>query len=195
MKQILLSITFILFVTYQSNAQGNNDKELKKEVKKLKIEQLKKLKDEAAKADEESANKMAQINTKKAELDRLNNEDIKKRDEGIAYFEEQLRKVKKDRPDVNATKPDRSNTKCSFSIQIGAYKNKDLAQYIENNPNFGIETDEQGYKKYMLGFFTSYWEAKKFSEYLNQLGAQTYVVGFYNGKRVPDLKDMTDCTF
>lgn len=192
MKHLFFLLACILVLNV-SNAQ--TEKELKKEVKKLKIEQLKKLKDEAAKADEESANKMTQINTKQAELDRLKNEEIKKRDDGIAYFEEQLRKVKKERPDVNAAKPDRANTKCSFSVQIGAYKSKDLTQYMESNPNFGIETDENGYKKYLLGFFTSYWEAKKFSEYLNKLGAQTYVVGFYNGKRVPDLKDMTDCTF
>ncbi len=192
MKQLFFT-TALIFITLLATAQDT--KELKKEVKKLKIEQLKKLKDEAAKADEETATKIAQINVKKAELDRLNNEDIKKRDEGIAYFEEQLRKVKKDRPDVNAAKPERASTKCSFSVQVGAYRSKDLAQYIENNPNFGIETDEKGYKKYMLGFFTSYWEAKSFSKYLNQIGAQTYVVGFYNGKRIPDLKDMTDCTF
>jgi hypothetical protein len=193
MKYYLIFI--LLFVFTYSKAQTQDDKALKKEVRKLKIEQLKKLNEQIAQAEQENNEKMAQITTKRNELNRLNEDEIKKRDEGIAYLEEKMRKAKKDRPEVNATKPDRANTKCSFSVQIGAYKNKDLTQYMESSPHFGIEIDEQNFKKYTLGFFTSYWEAKSFSKYLNQMGAQTYVVGFYNGKRIPDLKDMTDCTF
>jgi DNA repair exonuclease SbcCD ATPase subunit len=192
---IIAIVLFSYSCFFSKNIQAQDMKELKKQVKKLKIEDLKNLKNQEQKLEEDFIQKQQEINNKKAQLDKTNKEEIKKRNEGIAYLEEQVRKIKKDRTEVNASKKDRNNTKCSFSVQIGAYKNKDLTQYMESNPNFAVESNEEGYKKYMLGFFTSYWEAKSFSKYLNNLGAQTYVAGFYDGKRVPELKDMTDCAF
>ena len=33
-----------------------------------------------------------------------------------------------------------------FKVQIGAFKNKDLAKYFENNPNFGGEAKTESHK-------------------------------------------------
>lgn len=182
--------------TFAQDLSKDEIKKLKKELENLykKPEQFKQLKDESNTLEGDITAKNAQIVQKKADIETLN-KDIIKKDEAIEYLEEQLRKAKKDHPEVNASKQGRGTGDCIFSVQIGAYKNRDLTQYMDNNPNFGVESDTDGFKKYTLGFFTSYWEAKNWSKYLDSHGAVTYVVGFYKGKRVPDLKDMTQCTF
>lgn len=171
-------------------------KQLQKEIANLSkdLEGFGKQKKEVAKIEDEMKARNAQLLQKKADTQNLE-KSLAEKDESIAYYEEQLRKIQKDRPEVNATSQSRKVRDCMFSVQIGAYKNKDLSQYLDNNPSFIVEQGENGMKKYMLGYFTSYWEAKNFSKYLDKTGAVSYVVGYYKKNRVPDLKDMTQCTF
>jgi hypothetical protein len=61
---------------------------------------------------------------------------------------------------------------------------------LSKNVNFSVEEGENGAKKYMLGNFNSYKEAKRFSEKLVNRGAQAYVVGYLDGQRVVNLKQM-----
>jgi hypothetical protein len=200
MKYYKPSYSFLIFVLLglcqpiYAQLTKEETAQLKKEIGKLSVEKLKQMKDERASLDEQAATRNAQIVQKRAELGNIQN-DITKKDDGIEYLEEQLRKLKGQIGEVNGTKQGRGSHDCAFSVQIGAYKNQDLTRYMEQHPNFGVETDESGFKKYTIGYFTSYWEAKSFSKYLDQTGAQTYVVGFFKGKRIPDLKDMTQCTF
>jgi hypothetical protein len=192
----LVIFAWLILTEGSAWAQLSKEEEakLKKELKTLKIEQLKQLRNQQFDLDEQVSTRNAQIIQKRADVDNAQ-KDSQKKDEGIEYLEEQLRRLKGQVGEVNATKQGRGNHECAFSVQIGAYKNRDLMQYMEKHPNFGVETDESGYKKYLMGYFTSYWEAKSLSKYLDKAGAQTYVVGFYKGKRIPDLKDMTQCTF
>lgn len=176
--------------------------ELSREEKKALLKEIKALKKDPAKLQgmknrnqrlaEQIASKSQEINQLKTQTG-VNQNEIQKKDEGIEYLQEQLRRLRKEVEEVNATRLGRDAYDCSYTVQIGAYKNKDLTQYMDQSPNFGVETDETGFKKYTLGFFTDYFEAKYFSEYLNNTGAQTYVVGYYKGERIPDLRDMPDC--
>jgi hypothetical protein len=77
-----------------------------------------------------------------------------------------------------------------FRVQVGAYRNPKLARILNKNVNFSVEEGENGAKKYMLGNFNSYKEAKRFSEKLVNRGAQAYVVGYLDGQRVVNLKQM-----
>ncbi len=169
--------------------------ELLKEIKAFKRnpEQLKNMKQEDAKLNTDLENARVSTLNKKSELNKLNQE-LSKKDEAIEALQERLRKLRGEMGEVNAARQGRGGSDCEFSVQIGAYENRDLTQYMDNNPNFMVE-QSNGLKKYILGYFTSYWEAKSFSKYLDQGGAQSYVVGYYKGIRVPDLKDMTQCTF
>lgn len=195
----LLSVTLLL-VAFSAIAQPTLSKDEKKQLQKeianlaKDLEGFGKQKKELAKIEESVKAKNAQLLQKKADAQNME-KSLAEKDESIAYYEEQLRKIQKDRPEVNATSQERKMRDCMFSVQIGAYKSKDLSQYLDNNPNFIVEQGENGLKKYMLGYFTSYWEAKNFSKYLDKAGAISYVVGYYKKNRVPDLKDMTQCTF
>jgi Rad3-related DNA helicase len=169
--------------------------ELVSEIKGFKRnpEKLKEIKQESTTLDAQLATAKETTVRKKADLNELNRE-LGKKDEAIESLQERLRRLRGEMGEVNAARQGRGGSDCEFSVQIGAYENRDLTKYMDNNPNFLVEQSD-GLKKYILGYFTSYWEAKSFSKHLDKSGAQTYVVGYYKGARIPDLKDMTQCTF
>jgi len=79
-----------------------------------------------------------------------------------------------------------------FKVQIGAFKNKDLSKYFENNENFSGETDEDGTQKVTLGQFADYWEADTFKKYLREMGVKdAWIVPYRDGTRV-EIKDVLE---
>lgn len=79
-----------------------------------------------------------------------------------------------------------------FKVQIGAFRNKDLTKYFDNNPNFSGDVDADGQKKYTLGYFTDYWEANTFKKYLREMGvSDAWIVSYKDGRRVP-IKDVLE---
>ena len=90
------------------------------------------------------------------------------------------------------TKYNSVNDGVVFKVQVGAFRNKDLAKYLDNNPNFSGDTDEDGARKYTLGYFKNYWEADNFKKYLREMGvADAWLVSYKDGKRVP-IKDVLE---
>ncbi len=79
-----------------------------------------------------------------------------------------------------------------FRVQIGAFKNKDLAKYFENNPNFGGEVQEGEPQRITLGVFRDYWEADTFKKYLREMGVKdAWIVPYRDGQRV-EIKDVLE---
>ena len=79
-----------------------------------------------------------------------------------------------------------------FKVQIGAFKNKDLSKYFENNENFGGETGEDGAQRLTIGIFRDYWEADTFKKYMREMGVKdAWIVPFKDGQRV-DIKDVLE---
>jgi hypothetical protein len=71
-----------------------------------------------------------------------------------------------------------------FKVQVGAFKNKDLSKYLDNNKNFSGDTDADGQRKYTLGLFTDYWEADNFKKLLREMGVNdAWVVAYKAGQR------------
>ena len=80
----------------------------------------------------------------------------------------------------------------TFKVQIGAFKNKDLTKYFENNKNFSGDVDPDGTKKYTLGYFNEYWEADTFKKYLREMGVKdAWIVPYKDGKRL-NIKDVLE---
>jgi|GEM_PF-2346276 len=77
-----------------------------------------------------------------------------------------------------------------FSIQIGAFNQSTISEVFKNNTvELKVETDPSGFKKYMLGGYTSYEDAAASRKKLRQMGAKdAWIVAYKNGGRVP----MTD---
>ncbi len=79
-----------------------------------------------------------------------------------------------------------------FKVQIGAFKNKDLSKYFNNNPNFGGEAVDKGEQRFTIGIFRDYWEADKFKKYLREMGVKdAWIVPFKDAQRV-ELKDVLE---
>ena len=79
-----------------------------------------------------------------------------------------------------------------FKIQVGAFRNKDLTKYFENNKNFSGDVDADGTKKYTLGYFSDYWEADRFKKYLREMGVKdAWIVPYKDGKRL-NIKDVLE---
>lgn len=93
---------------------------------------------------------------------------------------------------VVATDPTDYTTGVVFRVQIGAFKNKDLAKYFENNPNFGGEAREGEPQRITLGVFRDYWEADTFKKYLREMGVKdAWIVPYRDGQRV-EIRDVLE---
>lgn len=79
-----------------------------------------------------------------------------------------------------------------FKVQIGAFKNKNLAKYFENNPNFGGEAKDKEPQKLTIGVFRDYWEADTFKKYMREMGVKdAWIVPYQDGQRV-EIKDVLE---
>ena len=88
--------------------------------------------------------------------------------------------------------PSNWNKGVVFKVQIGAFKNKDLSDYFENNEVFGGETDENGIQKITLGVFRDYRRADTFKKYLREMGVKdAWISPYRDGTRV-NIKDVLE---
>jgi hypothetical protein len=127
---------------------------------------------------------------------------VSDKDARIAELEDQL---SRSRSELTAAKAELAQLKESpvvnpmdfskgvvFKVQIGAFKNKDLAKYFENNPNFGGEVKENEPQKITIGIFRDYWEADKFKKYMREMGVKdAWIVPYRDGERV-EIKDVLE---
>ncbi len=164
---------------------------LKAELKKLQsnLEQYHQMKEEAQRLEAQIAEAEQQLAQKEATKQQARAK-LSLRKDSLDKVETELYLVQKRNP--WAVKD------CSFRVQVGAYTNQylhqGLHQYANTHDNFQVE-EENDVVKYSIGLFPYYWEAKYFSKLLDKMGAQTYVIGYFKEERIPDLKDMTQCTF
>ncbi|MBI3218851.1 MAG: Ezrin/radixin/moesin family protein [Bacteroidetes bacterium] len=137
----------------------------------------------------------------KGQVSALNN-DVSNKSAKIAELEDQISKM---RSELTSTKAELAQLKEAppvnpmdfskgvvFKVQIGAFKNKDLAKYFDNNPNFGGEATDKGEQRFTIGVFRDYWEADKFKKYMRDLGVKdAWIVPFKDGQRV-EIKDVLE---
>lgn len=130
---------------------------------------------------------------------------ISDKDARIAELEDQISRM---RSELNATKAELAQLKAAppvnpmdfskgvvFKVQVGAFKNKDLSKYFDNNPNFGGEAadkDSNEPQKITIGIFRDYWEADTFKKYMRDMGVKdAWIVPYKDGQRV-EIKDVLE---
>jgi vacuolar-type H+-ATPase subunit I/STV1 len=133
------------------------------------------------------------------------NSQISDKNARIAELEDQLNRM---RSDLNSTRAELAQLKSNpvvnpmdfskgvvFKVQVGAFKNKDLSKYFENNPNFGGEAadkDKNEPQKITIGIFRDYWESDTFKKYMREMGVKdAWIVPYKDGQRV-ELKDVLE---
>lgn len=197
-RLILFFCLALLFSTSQTFAQLSKaeKKEWKKKAKQLSKNpaDLKQLTD----AKEAAESQVTSLNQKLTQLQ----SGISDKDARIAELEDQLAQT---RSQLTSTRAELAQMKETpvinpmdfskgvvFKVQIGAFKNKDLAKYFENNPNFGGEVKEGEPQKITIGIFRDYWEADTFKKYMREMGVKdAWIVPYRDGTRV-EIKDVLE---
>lgn len=179
-------------------AQKKNKKQEKEEAKKWK-KRMKETDPLKFKDMYEEVNAMKAENAAlKKNIERLdgqvkNNESLtSSKDQEIESLQKKLADIQAD-CGKNVTEGREDFTKgIVFKVQIGAFRNKDLTQY-QNKGNFWTE-DEDGVKKYTIGFFRDYWEADTFKKYLRDMGVKDAWIVAYEDNNRKDIKDVLENT-
>jgi vacuolar-type H+-ATPase subunit I/STV1 len=145
-------------------------------------------------------NQVAALNKRLADLQRSMGD----KDARIAELEDQLSQMRsqlssaraeiaqlKANPSANISPMDFSRG-VVFKVQVGAFKNKDLSKYFDNNPNFGGEVRENEPQRVTIGIFRDYWEADEFKKYMREMGVKdAWIVPYRDGQRV-EIKDVLE---
>jgi hypothetical protein len=198
-KRILLLFFCLALVTAstQSFAQlsKKEKKEWKKKAKQFKKqpETLKQLTEDKQTAD----NTVATLNQKVTQMQAT----ISDKDAKIAQLEDELAQMRGQLTAANAElaalKENPVNSMdfskgVVFKVQIGAFKNKNLQKYFDNNPNFGGEAKDGEPQKLTIGIFRDYWEADTFKKYMREMGVKdAWIVPYKDGQRV-EIKDVLE---
>ncbi len=74
-----------------------------------------------------------------------------------------------------------------FKVQVGAFTNKDFKDKIDGN---FWEEDADGVKKYTIGYFRDYMQAKKFKEYIREIGVSDAWIVTYEDDVRKDINNV-----
>lgn len=197
-KITLLFCLALLFTGTETFAQLSKQekKEWKKKAKEYAKapDNLKQFTEDKQSAD----NQVAALNKRVTDLQRTMGD----KDTRIAELEDQLSQMRgqlnsaraelakqKESPQVNPMDFSRGVV---FKVQVGAFKNKDLAKYFDNNPNFGGEVRENEPQRVTIGIFRDYWEADQFKKYMREMGVKdAWIVPYRDGQRT-DIKEVLE---
>jgi len=194
---VLFFCLALIAASTQSFAQlsKKEKKEWKKKAKKYskEPETLKQLTEDKQAADAS----VASLNQKVSQMQST----ISDKDAKIAQLEDELSQMRGQltsaRAELAQLKENPSNSMdfskgVVFKVQIGAFKNKNLAKYFENNPNFGGEARDSEPQKLTIGIFRDYWEADTFKKYMREMGVKdAWIVPYKDGQRV-EIKDVLE---
>ncbi|MCI0751656.1 MAG: Ezrin/radixin/moesin family protein [Flammeovirgaceae bacterium] len=196
---ICLALIFTGTTTF-AQLSKKEKKEWKKKAKEYgkSPESLKQLLDDKQTAD----NQVASLNNQVKQMQST----MSDKDARIAELEDQLNQTRgqltaanaqiselKASPPAAAINPMDFSKGVVFKVQIGAFKNKDLAKYFDNNPNFGGEAGKETEpQKITIGVFRDYWEADTFKKYMREMGVKdAWIVPYRDGQRV-EIKDVLE---
>jgi Skp family chaperone for outer membrane proteins len=193
-KLALLFCMALLFAGTQSFAQLSKQekKEWKKKAKNP--ANLKQFVEDKQTAD----NQVATLNKRVTDLQNT----MSDKDARIAELEDELSQM---RGQLTATRAELAQLKENpvinpmdfsrgvvFKVQVGAFKNKDLSKYFDNNPNFGGEVKEGEPQRITIGIFRDYWEADQFKKYMREMGVKdAWIVPYKDGQRT-EIKDVLE---
>jgi uncharacterized phage infection (PIP) family protein YhgE len=197
-KTTLLFCLALLFTGTETFAQLSKQekKEWKKKAKEYAKapDNLKQFTEDKQSAD----NQVAALNKRVTDLQRAMGE----KDTRIAELEDQLSQMRgqlntaraelakqKETPQINPMDFSRGVV---FRVQVGAFKNKDLAKYFDNNPNFGGEVKDNEPQRVTIGIFRDYWEADQFKKYMREMGVKdAWIVPYRDGQRT-EIKEVLE---
>ena len=198
--RLLVIVFALLFSVGHLSAQDEDlsPKEMKKLMKQWKKDKKKMAPDAFKELVESNERMKSQVSRMTADLEDARNQVDSKNDE-IKSLKDQNQQLKSQITQMKNDKPKgvpgfaigNPNEGIVFKVQIGAFRNKDLSKFLDNNPNFSGEEDG-GVRKYSIGIFRDYWEADAFKKYIREMGVKdAWIVAYKDGQRV-EIKDVLE---
>ncbi len=192
---MLLLVTGLCTATvYEANAQRKSKKERKtwkKKMKQMDPLKFKEMYEEVNSLKAESAALKKNIGSLETQL--RNQESLTaSKDEEIGNLQQKVAQLQADCGENVTASGDDYSKGVVFKVQIGAFRNKDLSQF-QDKGNFWTE-DEDGVKKYTIGYFRDYWEADTFKKYLREMGVKDAWIVAYEDNQRKDIKDVLEST-
>lgn len=199
----LFTLTSIPEVTQAQELSKKEKKRLKKEqkrklkeLKKMSAADFQKLQDQQQEFKQQASELSGEITSLKSQSESKDTEIRQLKDE-VRRLEGQLQEARAE-PEANSAEQNvpisnQYDEGLVFRVQIGAYRDKNLEQYLSSSESFNGETDAQGLQIYTLGNFRDYWEADKFKKYLRAMGVKdAWIVPYRDGARVPIKEVLED---
>ncbi len=201
MKKLTPIFLVILVALISFNSYAQLSKAEKKEWKK-KAKEYAKNPEELKILIEDNQALQGQVNSIKSESSQLKSR-MADKDAKISELQDDLSKLRSDLSAARNKLRDAQSAPAApapggqmidgvvFKVQIGAFRNKDLSKYFDNNENFSGENADD-LQKITLGQFRDYWEADTFKKYLREMGVKdAWIVPYKDGVRVP-IKDVLE---
>lgn len=190
-----LCLCFI--IPAQAQLSRKERKEWKKQMKRLDVAEFKNLIEEKESLEGETirlnsqvSNLQASVNEKDQQIEELQSQ-VKDTQNQLAETKASLSRLQEDDSMDISGQGTRVAKGVVFRVQIGAFRNKDLSKYFNNNGSFDGEVDNS-LQRYTLGTFQEYWDADKFKKYLRDMGVKdAWIVAYKDGQRIP-LKDVLE---
>ena len=199
MKKGIIFFFCVALMMTSTHSFAQLSKKEKKEWKK-KAKEFKKQPENLKQLTEDKQTADASVATLTQKVSQLENT-IGEKDTKIAQLEDELAQLRGQltaaRAELAQLKENPANSMdfskgVVFKVQIGAFKNKNLAKYFENNPNFGGEARDNEPQKLTIGIFRDYWEADVFKKYMREMGVKdAWIVPYKDGQRV-EIKDVLE---
>ena len=127
-----------------------------------------------------------EANREAEEISRLRNE--------VSGLENQLEVANQKIRDLNNQQPDCPEAMREgvyFKVQIGAFRERDVPENLDQSVNLGIEK-KNGMQEIVVGQFRNYFKADSLQNQLRAMGVKdAWIVPYKDGQRVP-LKEVLD---
>ncbi len=204
---IFTLMLFCLVAVPETGVAQKLSKKERKQLKKAQKKRLKELKSLSAEDFQKAQDAQKEMKSSFSELESNTSAlkgQIDEKDTEVKQLKDQVRRLEQQLEQANVAAAQDNDTEktaaptdayskgLAFKVQIGAFRDKNLEQYINNGTNLGGETNEQGLQLYTLGNFRDYWEADKFKKYLRAMGvSDAWIVPYQEGQRVA-LKDVLE---
>lgn len=136
----------------------------------------------------ESYNKMkAESNAKQKKIESLLSQ-VDNANASLASKNDELTQAKQDCgpiETIDATAKASYSHGVVYKVQIGAYRNIDLSEFMGNSSFLTTESSSDGIKKYILGHFRQYKVARNFKDYVREMGVKdAFIVPVEDNARI-----------
>ena len=192
-KLSLLTILCAFIFSISSCSKGVSkmsvDENLERELQALTVEQYAAIKEElkTLRADASVSDRKADVFEK--QVMELKQEVINK-DAQLEMMKKKYEKlaqtVKGDGQDITRFGDDYTKG-IVFKVQVGAFTNKEFKDKIDGN---FWEEDADGVKKYTIGYFRDYSQAKNFKEYMREIGVSDAWIVTYEDNVRKDINNV-----